>query len=65
MTAPRWTAACLAAAIELLGWSPLLLGIEIPLIWARAHRGRHLWSQGTAGAIIGYTLTVIPLRWLA
>lgn len=57
-------AACLAASIEILGWHPLWLLLEVPLVWARAQRGRHLWSQGAAGAIIGYTLTAYPIRWL-
>lgn len=55
---------CLAAAIELLHWSPYWLLLQVPLVWARAVRGRHLITQGSAGAVLGYTLTVFPLRWL-
>lgn len=56
---------CLGGAIELLHWSPAWLLLLAPLIWARATRKRHLVSQGSAGAILGYTLTAYPLRWLA
>lgn len=56
--------ACLAGAIELLDWSPMWLLLLAPLIWARASRKRHRISQGSLGAILGYTLTAYPLRWL-
>lgn len=58
-------AACLAACIELAGWSSNCLYILIPLSWARHHRGRHSWGQAWAGATLGYALTFYPLRWLA
>jgi hypothetical protein len=44
----------LAGAIVILGWSPLWLLLEIPLVWARAHRKRHHPRQGLGGAFLGF-----------
>ena len=52
--------ACLAGAIMLLGWSPCWLLLQVPLVWARAHRKRHHPWQGIGGAVLGF----VPI-WLA
>jgi len=44
----------LAGAIVILGWSPLWLFLEVPLVWARAHRKRHHLGQGVSGALLGF-----------
>lgn len=44
----------LAGALVILNWSPWWLLIQVPLIWARAHRKRHHPSQGLAGALLGF-----------
>lgn len=51
---------CLAGAIAILGWHPAWLLLQAPLIWARAHRKRHHFSQGLWGAVLGF----VPI-WLA
>ncbi len=54
--------ACLAGAIAILGWSPCWLLLQIPLIWARAHRKRHHPWQGLGGALLGFLPIWIALR---
>lgn len=44
----------LAGAVVILGWSPVWLLLEVPLIWARAHRKRHHFFQGVGGAVLGF-----------
>ena len=55
---------CLAGGIQLMGWSSWWNLLQLPLIWARAARKRHHPVQGVTGAVLGYTLTAYPLRWL-
>lgn len=56
---------CLAGAITILGWSPLWLLLQVPLIWARAHRKRHHPAQGIGGALLGFLPTWLALvYWL-
>lgn len=57
-------AACLGGCVELAGWSPASMWVIAPLSWARAHRGRHHWTQGLGGGVLGYLLTVGPLSWM-
>jgi hypothetical protein len=56
--------ACLAGAIPILGWSPWWLVLQIPLIWARAHRKRHHPWQGLGGALLGFFPIWIALQLL-
>jgi hypothetical protein len=44
----------LAGAIVILNWSAWWLLLQLPLIWARAHRKRHHPRQGIGGAILGF-----------
>lgn len=55
----------LAGAIVILNWSPFWLLLQIPLVWARAHRKRHHPQQGIGGAILGFVPTWICLVYLA
>lgn len=49
--------AMLAGANVILGWSLWWLLLQIPLVWARAHRKRHHPWQGIGGAILGFVPT--------
>lgn len=51
----------LAGAMVILDWSALWLLLELPLIWARAHRRRHHPRQGIGGALLGFVPTWICL----
>jgi hypothetical protein len=51
----------LAGAIVILNWSPLWLLLQVPLVWARAHRKRHHPKQGIGGAILGFVPTWVCL----
>jgi hypothetical protein len=54
--------ACLAGALPILGWSPWWLTLQIPLIWARAHRKRHHPWQGLGGAVLGFLPIWVALK---
>ena len=53
--------ALLAGALVVLGWSPYWLLLQIPLVWARAHRKRHHPWQGFWGGILGFFPTWLCL----
>jgi hypothetical protein len=53
--------ACLAGAMVILGWSPWWLGLQVPLVWARAHRKRHHFWQGLGGAVLGFVPIYVTL----
>ena len=53
--------ACLAGALAILNWSPWWLLLQIPLVWARAHRKRHHPRQGLGGALLGFLPTWVVL----
>ena len=44
----------LAGALVILNWSAWWLLLQLPLIWARAHRKRHHPQQGVSGAVLGF-----------
>lgn len=44
----------LAGALVILNWSAWWLLLQVPLIWARAHRKRHHPMQGIGGAVLGF-----------
>lgn len=55
----------LAGAMRILGWSAWWLLLQLPLIWARAHRKRHHPCQGIIGALLGFIPTWLWLLYFA
>lgn len=53
--------ALLAGALVILGWSVWWLALQVPLVWARAHRKRHHPWQGVGGALLGFVPTWLTL----
>lgn len=55
----------LAGAMEILHWSPWWLLLQVPLVWARAHRKKHHLSQGVGGALLGFVPIWLSLVYFA